>query len=230
MLTVALHEIGHGLGVPAVNFGNTETSDGDWDIPPDLLGGLEVGVRTAGTNDQGPFHTQAPSTLMSPSVNSGLRKRPTATDILAMSSTMGWTAIDLPRKDFIGSGVNDESWHIASHWIGNRVPDADDDVYLRHGGSIVWLDKSAAVANLTINGTSHVETRLHTLVVTGHTHLEADAGLVIGDSSNPLSVPTDVGLSTDTLTLGTGSSTLTLAGGRLSVSSGRDHIWKLCTH
>ena len=218
LLTVALHEIGHGLGVPAPSSADDETDDGDWDTPPQLLGGTSIGIRTAGDSDQGPFHTKAGSSLMSPSVSKGLRKLPSATDIFAMASTANWTQIDMPRKDFLGSGVGGvDDWGLASNWIGNRVPDIDDDVNLRHSGSHVSLGAQAFAGNLTVEGALQLRTQGQLLTVAGQTHLDAGAGLVVGDTSDPAAVGAGAGLVTDSLVLGAEGHALTLAGGRLSV-------------
>ena len=223
LLTVALHEIGHGLGVPAASAANNETDDGDWDTAPEFLGGASIGIRTAGSTNQGPFHIKAGAALMSPSVATGLRELPSATDVLAMASTAGWTQIDLPRKDFLGDDGDDE-WGTAGHWIGNRVPDAQDDVFLRHGGSIVSLVSPSEAGNLTVDGVTTLKTLNQTLTVAGHTRLDAGAHLVVGDDANPAAVGSGVGVgvgvTTGTLELGVGGQALTLAGGTLAVTAG----------
>ncbi len=220
LFTVALHEVGHGLGVPAVNPFDDETDDGDWDTPPQLMGGSSVGVLTAGTSGQGLFHLNETRTLMNPSISTNLREYPTATDVFAMASTADWAQIDLPRKDFLGSGGSSDPWNTASRWIGNRVPDIDDDVYLRHGAKVVTLNATGLAANLTIDAAAQLRTMNHSLTVTGQTRIEGGSRLVVGNLANPAAVPGAAQVTTGSLELGPGGHELTLAGGRLTIGSG----------
>ncbi len=144
LLTVAFQEMGHLLGVPSWNSGNTETADGDWDTPPEMLRGTTVGVRYQGPSGQANMHTANPSVMSE--ISGGMRLRPSAADIFAMASTAGWTQIDLRRQDFLGG----TDWNTPLNWEGNSVPDADDDAYVRHGGT-VWLTSSKSVANLVVD-------------------------------------------------------------------------------
>ncbi len=64
--------------------------------------------------------------LMWFSVLNQFRGRPSATDILALQLAGSWQQIDLPRKYSLGSGA----WSSTQIWLGDRAPDAGDDVYV----------------------------------------------------------------------------------------------------
>ena len=54
------------------------------------------------------------------------RARPSVVDILAIAEAAGWTEIHLPRKYSLGSGI----WSEGDTWLGERVPNAGNDVYI----------------------------------------------------------------------------------------------------
>ncbi|MEZ6193059.1 MAG: hypothetical protein R3C45_17440 [Phycisphaerales bacterium] len=118
------HEIGHGLGLTTDNAATvSQTSDSDYDLPTSLTDGTTIAVINAPSNNIA--HLSPTPSLMFPSIQTG-RALPSATDVLAMAAVSGWTQIDLPRK-YYGSGTN---FNLASSWIGNRVPDSFDDVFI----------------------------------------------------------------------------------------------------
>jgi hypothetical protein len=65
-------------------------------------------------------------TLMWFSFLQQFRGRPSATDILALQLAGNWQDIDLPRKYSLGSGI----WTSPGTWLGDRIPDGGDDVYI----------------------------------------------------------------------------------------------------
>jgi hypothetical protein len=119
LLTVALHEIGHWLGVNRFD---------EYEVNPDFVGGAVMGI----VAEKG--HLLAPQALTSAAVGA-FRKLPSAADVFAAASNRGWTRIDLARKDFLGRDGN-QQWTNSFNWAGNQVPGARDEVYLRHGGTV----------------------------------------------------------------------------------------------
>ncbi|MCC6126553.1 MAG: PEP-CTERM sorting domain-containing protein [Pirellulales bacterium] len=122
LLSVALHELGHALGVSGSGNG---LSDGDYDIQPSQVRGATMAILP----DSGGGHLAISNSNMFPSIGAGTRDMPSAADVLAAASTSVWTNVDLPRKDFIAAASNN-SW-IAANWMGNQVPDAADDAFIR---------------------------------------------------------------------------------------------------
>jgi hypothetical protein len=135
LYSVILHELGHVLGLSSPVIAG-EADDGDFDVPSDFLG-VAAGIQVA-TEDRA--HLAASSTAMFPMVTPDIRRLPSATDVLAIATSAGWKEIDLPRQDFLTG----DAWHTRGNWEGNSVPDADDDVYLRHGGNVLFDAPSAA--------------------------------------------------------------------------------------
>ena len=129
LLSVLLHEMGHALGMTNVVAG-PEVSDSDFDFPSQLVHGQQAAARTASAEDSG--HLQASRTLMFPSFVEGIRRLPSATDVLSIASAARWENIDLPRKEFsLGT-----SWGVDANWLGQRQPDGDDEAFLRHGAQV----------------------------------------------------------------------------------------------
>jgi len=71
------------------------------------------------------------------------RARPTATDILALQLAGNWQDIDLPRKYSLASG----SWTDPVMWLGNRVPDGGDDVYIVNQLPLFEVTEISVLAN-----------------------------------------------------------------------------------
>ena len=98
------------------------------------VGGI-AGVEFEGDDDSG--HLDARTSLMcSGCGDTGLRRLPSAIDIMAVADDEGMETIDLPRKVHL-QGI----WHNALSWLGGSVPNSSDDTYIRHG------DKSPLSAN-----------------------------------------------------------------------------------
>ena len=142
-LTVALHEVGHGMGMGWNDIMKAETeTDNDYDVDPNFVDGNSMAVLAITQN-----HLQDVDALMYTGVGgSGRRKLPSATDVFAMAAGGDYSNIDLPRQDFWG-GVN---WNNAGNWEGNQVPGSADDAYVRDGASVT-LSADSSVNNLLVD-------------------------------------------------------------------------------
>ena len=148
---VALHEIGHNLGLPCPLDGAVDPRliDNEYDFNPSLVNGNTM----AATTYDGAAHLKDLKALMQPWTGPGERKLPSATDLFAMESIAGWTQIDLKRKYFIGAS----SWTNTSNWAGNRLPDSGDTVYLLDGGA-VYMYAPDYIENLIVSDGSDLYT------------------------------------------------------------------------
>lgn len=138
LLTVALHEIGHALGMSSANTATVaETGDDDYDFDTSFTGGVTLAAEVAdGSNIA---HLDGNSMLMFPSVNTGVRTGVGTSDALSSAAGANWGVLDLPRKEFIAANG---SWATTLNWIGGATPGSADDVYVR----------SARTATLTASG------------------------------------------------------------------------------
>ena len=137
LFTTFVHEVGHVLGLSHSNMARAESfgeGDFDFDVNPNFVGGTTMAVIAAGTADDPNQwgHIAAQSLMCNGCAQRGLRRLPAATDIFAIGSAAGWTQIDLPRKDFLSGGVQ---WTNPQSWVGGRIPDSEDEVFVRDGGS-----------------------------------------------------------------------------------------------
>ena len=108
-------------------------------------------------------HLLNPQTLMSASIPAGLRRLPSALDVLAIATcpSPAWTSLDLRRKDFLPGGSM--VWNTAGNWVGNRVPDGLDDAAIRYGQDIqqdvlIGLSGHAFCRNLLLTSASSLRT------------------------------------------------------------------------
>lgn len=147
MLSIALHELGHIFSISSA-VGANEASDGDYDFHPDLVGGHTMAARTI-TGDAG--HLRGNVMLLRPTYNTGQRTLIGATDVFAGQSIQSWGPhqIDLVRKDMVGT-----HWNVAGDWIGNRVPDLDDEVFVRNNKATHLTAAGKAGSLLLANGSS----------------------------------------------------------------------------
>jgi len=145
MLTVLLHEFGHGVGMVSQTAG-AEIGDGDYDFDPNQVWGQTVAAEYYSASRA--YHLAGRRTLMYPFSDTEQRVMPSATDVLAIAGAVGWSDIDLPRKDFIDAG--DSQWNTGLNWSGGQVPDNADDVKIRHGGDVdLVADGQAGVLEIS---------------------------------------------------------------------------------
>ncbi|WP_428390009.1 hypothetical protein [Mucisphaera sp.] len=124
LLSTVIHELGHAVGLTG-NVSSGEYADGDYDVPTSLTNGITTGI-------EGDFHVEAQTALMCGGCGaSGVRRLPTATDVLAAATGSGWNDIDLPRQDMLSAG----DMRNAFEWVGGQVPGGADEAYIRHGGT-----------------------------------------------------------------------------------------------
>lgn len=174
LLSIVLHEMGHALGLvyhdnnPPCGAPNTEcNTDHDYDLPANWVGGNIMNIR-AYLHTDGSFdcahlaaggiqecnddpECEAYQALMWTGPLPNRRQKPSATDVFAVARRSGYGVIDLPRKFWLG-GLG--FWSATSQWLGGRVPDALDDVYLiiQNGASSASISNANAVAmNITID-------------------------------------------------------------------------------
>ena len=214
MLSTALHEIGHHLGVTnQLSAARGETADDDYDLPSSLIGGRTMAVEAAPGLE---FHFVDFFPMMSNRGSPlGSRRLPTAADVFAAAAVSGWNEIDLPRQDFLKG----TSWGTAGNWMGNQTPGSADDAFLRgayndlNGSGDVVLDQNGAVANLFVGTASNLRTGPHRLDVTGTTTIE------LGGISpfSQISVEPNGELATGNLHIDGGA--LAMKGGRAEIQS-----------
>jgi hypothetical protein len=130
------------------------------------------------------------------------RQRPETAGIFAIARAAGWQIIDLPRKFSLGSG----QWEEASTWLGNRVPDVDDDVYIvnRLGAddvcaaqgvpATVKLFDAGAARNLTISGGNRLELFFAPLDVGGTVRVGPAGPTPLAGTGSSLTVDTSATL------------------------------------
>jgi len=142
MLSVALHEIGHALGM-TTNVAAPQTVDGDYDVNPGFVGGFSVGI-----TDDGTFHLPQTNTVMAPGINAGTRRLPSASDVFSVASASNWTNLFLHRTDFIGGTVFSDP----TAWIGGKTPNFTADAFVRSfsGGGIAVAQTSMQFQNLSV--------------------------------------------------------------------------------
>ena len=178
LLTTALHEIAHTLGyTTALDTTVTETADGDYDTPPNLLRGATTGIRIA-PGDAG--HLAVDQSVVCGDGSCvgaqfvGRRIRPSASDLFGIAKVNNFTNIDLKRQDFIGGA----EWNLANNWEGNTVPDAGDIVGVRHDGFVVITDSPAAASTLIVGNDSDLIAD-HTISVANSITVESNSSLTI---------------------------------------------------
>jgi hypothetical protein len=142
MYSVALHEMGHALGL-TTNVAAIQVIDGDYDVNPAFVGGSIMGI-----TDNGTFHLPHANTVMGPGINSGIRRLPSATDVFAAASASGWSDLYLKRRDYIGGVVFSDP----TAWIGGKTPNFTSDAFVRSfgGGGITVAQSSMQFQNLSV--------------------------------------------------------------------------------
>lgn len=170
MMTIAMHELGHVLGMLNENQDtSTETGDGDFDFDSDFVFGSSMAAEIASGGDG--EHLLSPNSLMAATMGPGERLLPTATDVFAVASAGGWHDIQLPRQEFWGGSF----WSLPFDWAGNRRPISTTDVWVRSGDD-AHMVADVALRNLTVTGDSDVLAYNHELSVQGWITVEAEPG------------------------------------------------------
>ncbi len=164
LYSVMLHELGHAVGMSPSLVGS-ETADGDYDILPQFLGGAASGARVESASNIA--HLGAVGALMGPTFATGKRRLASSTDVLAVAASVDWLSVDLPRKDFLSGST----WNNAASWLGNQVPDGEDEVFVRHGGSIELAGLGTA-SQLTLADGAELITAGHDLAVSDTTRID----------------------------------------------------------
>ena len=114
LLTVALHELGHHLGITSqLTAAQNEWADNDYDLPPAMMRGATI---AANTNDGFGHLVGASQFLMQPGIGLGTRILPSATDVFAAAAVGNFTNIDLQRQDFVAAASN-KTW-MGANWMG----------------------------------------------------------------------------------------------------------------
>jgi hypothetical protein len=206
-LTVALHEIGHILGVNAAS--------GDAWIPPaSMTGGAVVAIDNTEEDDA---HIAAPTALMFPSpVSLGGRTLPSTIDILAVVDDEDFTMADLPRQAFLVAQGDendpDFSWHVGPFfWEGGSQPGTDDHARITNGARVALQTGDVNIESLVVSGGSALKTQNRAMLVDGLTRL-------FGDLPSQIIVGSGGSLETTDLRIGGAQPVLVLDGGVLIVN------------
>jgi fibronectin-binding autotransporter adhesin len=135
LLTVILHEMGHVLGVDAIE-------PGEYNIYPQHVGGLNNVLVLEGDGGHLAGSYTVPGFLICDGCGAkGIRQLPSATDVLVIAEDQGITNVHLQRVGSLGSGL----WSEPARWIGNASPDGTQGVYISHGGSIALSANAQAL-------------------------------------------------------------------------------------
>jgi hypothetical protein len=181
LFSVALHEVGHSLGMTGA-VAPDEVDDYDYDVNPVFVGGASMAINTYSTGDV--YHAKDNFALMYPYTYYATRTLPGATDVFAMAAASNWTQIDLPRKDYWGGS----DWNTAFNWEGNRLPDSGDEVTIRHGGA-VSLSGAGYAGKLIIDNASELivsgggTLQSSSISVTSQATIHLDGGTVQGSAA-----------------------------------------------
>jgi hypothetical protein len=112
------------------------------------------------------------------------RARPSIADILAVSTASGWEQINLPRKYSLAPGPR--LWADGDTWLGGRVPDGGDDVYIVNQQQDVTVDSFEAngvARNLTITDGNVLNVFFHEFEVDEDIVLEGQGTRLSADTS-----------------------------------------------
>ena len=190
LLSTIVHEFGHVLGI----YGE---EPGEFNIDPQHVGGL-VNVLVAEDEGGGHLagHGAVPFLMCESCGPIGVRRFPTATDVLVIAEDQGISDVRLQRIGSISSG----SWGDSPKWIGGDVPDRTQDAYIRHGGD-TYLGADAEVRNLVVADGSSLTLYNHRLTVDGGLNFQGGSvsliagGTLAADSisGDPTSLTTAAG-------------------------------------
>lgn len=147
LLSTCIHELGHELGI------NFEIDD-EFSIYPEHVGGAEdVGVEA----EKSSGHIAPRSALMCDACGyPGMRRLPSAVDILAIANDESYTLLSMPRTEFLNSSNNFSN---SLNWIGG-LPVYYTEATVRNNGTAVLATASAnmEVWDLTLLDDSRVGT------------------------------------------------------------------------
>ena len=170
--SVMIHEMGHGMGMNIFTAWSEVYLDDDYDFDPDFVWGNTM----AADCYSGDGYHLAAATSMYPTIPPGRRKSLSATDIFAIATGGNWSdSVDLFRQDFYSTGIN-ANLNSAALWEGNKVPDSNDDVWFRHGGSA-----RPHTANVTYN---NVFVGANSILRTSNFRVRADQDCVVGNGDS----------------------------------------------
>jgi autotransporter-associated beta strand protein len=143
LLSTIVHEMGHVLGIYGIE-------PGEYNIDPQHVGGITDVLVLEGDGGHLGGNRNVPGFLMCDSCGAiGVRRLPTATDILVIAEDQGISDVHLKRIGRITSGA----WHIPGAWIGSDVPTGAEDAYISYNQTVT-LDQDAAAKNLLVAGGS----------------------------------------------------------------------------
>ena len=167
MLSTALHEIGHALGLL------NELQLPDWnassiDLDPQFVYWNSVTANKALSSSE---HLRSSDALMNASTPKAERHLPSAVDVFAIAAAAGWQEIRLPRRDFWGGLY----WNAPGTWAGNSAPTAGTDAWVR-SGSDAYLIADGEAHNLVISGDSQLLTYGFDFEALGYVTVEQGEG------------------------------------------------------
>ncbi|MEQ9454151.1 MAG: hypothetical protein RLN76_06105 [Phycisphaeraceae bacterium] len=165
-LSTIIHEIGHAVGLTS-NVSSGEYADGDYDVPTGLTNGFVTGI-------EGDVHLDATTALMCGGCGaSGVRRLPTAIDVLAAATGSNWTNLDLLRQDMLSAGDMGNDFE----WVGGKQPGSADDAWMRHGGTAQILSGGTFfAASLFVGEGTDVQTNGEKIDIGGLVTIERAAG------------------------------------------------------
>jgi hypothetical protein len=197
LYTIVLHELAHGLGLDkdVASTGSlpkcSAPPDNDYEVDPFAVGGVIMAIKSyvnpadptefdcehlalggiqACNNDE---FCESHQALMWPGEFPDHRTLPGAADILAVADAAGWP-YELPRKYSLFS----DNWGLSFVWLGNAIPDANDEVFILNLPLTTITVLSPRVArNLTVSDGNRLN--LFSTLDVGATILLADVGTVL---------------------------------------------------
>jgi len=192
MFTVILHEFGHAIGY------NDPANDVDspYRLERHMVWDHSVFAHSErGQGDQNDNHIDTPHALMSYNTVGENRYFPSATDVLVPAKFCHWTAIDMPRKDFVDvdPASSPNYWSRPRYWTGDRVPDAEDQVWIRNGVEAVLNLTDGEAGVLTIDEASRLIVRGARTLSVRQINIGADSVLEISSVGSNLQLVDDTG-------------------------------------